>query len=100
MTKRNPPRLTRRPEPKRQPVPAAAVQKEIGSQVKNLYKLGDARKPEEQVKLAKDLADMAEKATKPEERFVLLRKAAELACEAGDTTVMFQMVDRLGGRSS
>ena len=75
-----------------------ALQQEIASQVKDLYKLADAQKPEKQIKLAKDLADMAQKATKPEEQFVLLRKAAELACEAGDTTLMFQMVDRLGER--
>jgi formylglycine-generating enzyme required for sulfatase activity/serine/threonine protein kinase len=85
-------------KPKRQPVPPAELQRATAAQVEDVYKLADARKPVEQIKLSNDLAEMAEKATKPEEHFVLLRKAAELACEAGDTTLMFQMVDRLGGQ--
>ena len=84
--------------PKRQPVPSAAAQQEIAAQVKDVYKLADARKPEEQLKLSEDLTDMAEKAARSEEQFVLLRKAAELARDAGDTTLMFQIVDRLGER--
>ena len=65
-------------------------------QVKDLYKLPDAQQPVAQIKVANDLADLADKATKPEEQFVLLRLAAETACEAGDTSLMFQFVDRLG----
>ena len=90
--------ITTPEKPKLLTPPSAAVQQEIASQVEEVYKLGDARKPPEQVKLAKDLADMAEKSAKPDEQFVLLRKAAELSCQAGDTTLMFQMVDRLGGQ--
>ena len=85
-------------QPKRQPVPSTALQQATASQVEEVYKLADARKPEEQIKRAKDLANMAQEATKPEEQFVLLRKAAELAGDAGDTALMFQMVNRLGER--
>ena len=85
-------------KPQRLPPPSAAVQQEISSQVEDAYKLADARKPEEQIKLAKDLVRIAEKAAKPQEQFVLLRKAAELACKADDAATMFQAVDRLGQR--
>ena len=40
-------------KPQRLPPPSAAVQQEISSQVEDAYKLADARKPEEQIKLAK-----------------------------------------------
>jgi formylglycine-generating enzyme required for sulfatase activity len=85
-------------KPKRLPPPSAEVQQEIAAQVEDAYKLADARKPEEQIKLAKDLVRVAEKAAKPQEQFVLLRKAAELACKADDAATMFQAVDRLGQR--
>ena len=85
-------------KPQRQPVPKAAVQQEIVSQVDEVYKLHDARKPAQQIKLAKDLLESAEKATKPEERFVMLRKAAELAGEADDAALMFQAIDRLAAQ--
>ncbi len=98
-----------KPEPKREPkpeeekptrqaVPPKSVQQEIAAKVQEVYKTAEARTPEEQIKLAKHLAEIAETATKPEDQFGLLCKAAELAGGAGDTTLMFQMVDRLGGQ--
>ena len=85
-------------KPQRQPAPAAAVQHEIASQVDEVYKVADAHNPDQQIRLAKDLIEAAEKAAKPEERFVMLRKAAELSGEAGDAALMCQAVDLLAAR--
>ena len=62
---------------------------------KTFYKPGDAGTPAQQVELAKEVVEAAEKSTKPEEQFVLLRKASELAVKAGDAALMFQAVDRM-----
>ena len=70
----------------------------IAAQLEEIYKLGDARTPAQQVKLAKDFLELAEKTVKPEERFVMFRKAAELADKAGDAALMFQAVDRMAAQ--
>ena len=84
------------PEPeKRLPMPTAAEQEKIGTQVEEAYKPASAGTPAQQVKLAKELVEAAEKSTKPDEQFVLLRKASELAVKGGDAALMFQTVDRM-----
>ena len=62
-----------------------------------IYHFEDATKPAAQVKLAKDLMELAEKSkAAPDEQFTLLRKAAELACHAGDGDLMLDAADAIG----
>ena len=92
------PKLPRasRQQADRRAVPSAAVQQAVGQQVDDVYRLSDSRSPREQTQLAQKLSDVAGKSDKPEERFVLLRKAAELTSEAGDVDLMFEILDRMG----
>ncbi len=65
----------------RLPLPSLVVQNEIAKQVNELGE--DAKTAAEKVKSAKQLIKLAEATQKPEERFVIRRKAAELASDAG-----------------
>ena len=87
-----------KPEPpKKVPVPPDAVQAEIAARVDKLYELGKKRLPSESLQLAGDLFRDAEKARdKPDERFVLLRKAMDLATRGGDAALVLAAADAIG----
>lgn len=73
------------------PVPALAVQDEITKQVDELCR--DASTAAEKGKLAKQFMSLAEASQKPEERFVIRRRAAELARDTGQLTLMRQAIE-------
>ena len=59
----------------------------------DLYK--GAKTSAEKVKLARQLMSVAESSQKADERFVIRRKAAELASDAGQTAVMRQAIEAI-----
>jgi hypothetical protein len=69
------------------------VQNEIIAQINELYK--DAKTSAEKTKFAKQLLNMGEASRKPEERFVIRRKAAELASDAGQLALMRQAIESI-----
>jgi hypothetical protein len=80
----------------RAPVPPEAVQKKLLATMEEIYHFEEVTKPAAQVKLAKDLLELAEKAKgKPDEQFAMLRKAAGLACDAGDGDLMLDAADSI-----
>ncbi len=80
------------PEAARAPVPDRAAQQQILKVVDDTFQSGAARDAEAKAALSEQLADMAEKAENVNERFVLLRRASELASEAGDAGRMLELV--------
>ena len=88
-------KTTSKPERPREklPVPSLAVQDEIAKQMDDLYK--GAKTSAEKVKLARQLMSVAESSQKADERFVIRRKAAELASDAGQTAVMRQAIEAI-----
>ena len=85
-----------KPKPKL-PVPPAFVQASMIRLVDEAYKIEGAKTPAEKVKLGKQLASLVGASQKPEERFILLRRAAELARDAGHLPMMCQMIEAIGG---
>jgi formylglycine-generating enzyme required for sulfatase activity len=95
------PRGGRPLQPKRQPaekyaIPSVEIQQKVGDTVEEAYKLAQAKTPEEKLKLAKSLSEVAKRTTTPDEQYVLLVKATELACDGGDAGLMLEMCDALG----
>jgi len=86
------------PQSDRHPVPPGSAQKTILAQVNQVFSIGEARQPAEKLELASKLAALAEKSQQPEERFVLLRRAADLACDGGDAALMLDVVERIAGQ--
>lgn len=81
----------------RYPVPAEDVQQQITKQLDDVYKLGNKRTQAENLRLAKELLELAEKTKdKLDERYVFMAKASELAADGGDAESMFNAVERLG----
>ena len=85
------------PKPTKLPLPSSIVQADMIRLVNEAYKLDDAKTPAEKVRLGKQLASLVSASQKPEERFVLLRRAAELARDAGHLPMMCQMIEVIGG---
>jgi hypothetical protein len=87
------------PVPARPPVPAAAEQAAVHEQLAEIYDLDKDRPDAEKLKLAKEFQALGGKETSTAaERFVLWRKASELARDAGDGVLMFQIIDAMGER--
>jgi len=83
----------------RAPVPAQAVQAEVLKKMGEIFDFAAAQKPEQRIELARELLRLAkESKSKPDEEFVLLRKAAELASDGGDAGLMAEAVDSMGER--
>jgi hypothetical protein len=67
------------------PLPAEAAQQEITKQLSDAYDFSAVRSAGEKLRLARTLFELSGKAKDhPAERFVLLRKAMELASDGGD----------------
>lgn len=75
------------------PIPAEELQQTMLAQVDEAYSLASARTPAEKLKLVAEIFAAAGRAAKPDDHFVLLRRAMELAGEAGDAASMLQMID-------
>ena len=91
--------LTRRaPEaPAKLAVPAATEQQAVAAQIEDVYKLSQAKTAADKVKLARELSDLARKATQnTAERFVLRRKAMELAADGGELRLAFDAIETIG----
>lgn len=86
------------PEAARAPVPDRAAQQQILKVLDDTFQTGAARDPKAKLALAEQLADMAAKAENMNERFVLLRRASELASEAGDAERMLELVAEIAER--
>jgi hypothetical protein len=76
--------------------PADDVQKPIESRVKQLYKLADAKTPEAQLEVAKKLiADAIATRDNPQDKYVMLRVAADTASAQADVATALQAADVL-----
>jgi len=81
----------------RHPVPSAAEQAKVTALIDSTYNPDNITKPSEKLELAGRLLELAKKpGDNLTERFVLLRKAAELARDAGDAGLMLSAVDVMG----
>jgi hypothetical protein len=77
-------------------VPTEADQKKSLATLDEIYQFAHVTTPVAQVKLATEFLALAENSKgKPDEQFAVLRKAAELACDAGDADIMLQAVDAI-----
>jgi WD40 repeat protein len=80
------------------PVPDEAAQKEATEEIREIYKADYAtlRQADERVALAVKLLKRGmSKSEKPEQRFVYLREARDLAARGGDVTVSLSAIDEL-----
>ncbi len=78
------------------PIPPQANQQKLLDALDEIYEIDKKRTDEEKVKLIQELLEgIAETKNKPTDRFVLLRKAMELASDVGDAPLVFEMVDRI-----
>ena len=85
-----------RPGTRKLPIPFSAIQGRLIRLVNEAYKIDEAKTPAEKVRLGKHLASLAGTSKKSDERFVLLRRAAELARDAGHLPMMCQMIETIG----
>ncbi len=85
------------PTPKKKlPVPSTTVQAPVSEQLEQIYNLSKLKVPSEKLKMAKELLNLARQPnTKPVEKFVLFRKATELATGGGDALFMLEVIDAM-----
>lgn len=86
------------PEPAKvakKPIPDAAAQQEVRRVLDETYDTNAARSTAERIALVDQLAALVEKSDDATERFVLLRRASELASEAGDGERMMRIVGQI-----
>lgn len=76
-------------------VPSDDAQKTIGAEVDEVFKLASLKRPEDKLKAAQELLDKGKQSDKPDERFVLLRRSMELACEGGDAKAMLASIEAI-----
>ncbi len=85
-----------KPTAKRLPVPTSDAQATTLQQLDKVHKFSQRRMPAERLKFARDLFEAAEKSQDGSvEKFVLLRKAMELAQSGGDAGLMLEAVDAI-----
>ncbi len=81
----------------RLPVPSAAEQAKIAALIDSTYDPDNIAKPSEKLELAGRLLELAKKpGDNATERFVLLRKATELARDGGDAGLMLSAINVMG----
>ena len=78
------------------PVPSAADQAKALATLGKTFDFEKSRTDDQKRQLAKELLMTFKVAEKPVDRFVLLRKATELACDSGDAVLMCEIVERMG----
>ena len=80
--------------------PSADEQKRLGREIDEIYKLGEAKDPTAKTALARKMLEDGQKDEgKRAEQFVLLRRAGEVACDAGESDLMLQAVDAMAAAS-
>ncbi|MBN1589237.1 MAG: hypothetical protein JW888_06965 [Pirellulales bacterium] len=78
-------------------VPSADAQRRTVKTLDEIYTFSKDRTPEETDKLIEELLEHGRKLDgTPEERYVVLHRAAEMACQAGRMDKMLQTVETLG----
>lgn len=83
----------------RLPVPSDAIQAEIAQRIDSVFKVADAKTRQERLKVAGELYELGRNSQgDSNEQFVLLRRAMEVAGEAGDAAIMLETVDAIGER--
>lgn len=82
-------------EAEKHPIPSAEVQRDVGSTIEETYKISEAKTPEAKLKLARQLSEAAKKTARPEEQYVLLRNAVDLACDGGAAVLMLETLARM-----
>jgi hypothetical protein len=93
------PKASQKPSPKpgegrkKRPVPSAEIQREVGGNIEKVYKFAETATPEAKIQLAKRLVEQSKKTADPNEQFMLLRKAADLACDGGDAALTLEMLE-------
>jgi len=83
-------------EKEKLPIPSQTDQEKITKQLSEVYKIADLKRPSEKRKLAGELLELGKKSEEPAERFTVLRKAMELARDAGDAAQMLEAIDAIG----
>ncbi len=83
------------PTAARAPVPDRATQQGILQMLGDVFPTADSSDADAKLRLSEELVVMAGKASNADERFVSLRRAAELASEAGDAQRMLELVARI-----
>ena len=79
-------------------VPSTLEQQTVTAQIEEVYKVSQAKTTAEKVKLAQELSELARKPTQNvAERFMLRRKAMELAADGGDLSLAFAIIETIGG---
>jgi len=85
-------------EPQRLAIPTASDQAAVDKQIEEIYDFAAAKTAAAKSRLAHELWKLAERIdAQPAERFVLLRRAADLAAESGETELIFRAVDKVAG---
>ncbi len=77
------------------PVPDPAAQREVRRMLDETYDTTAARPLPERLAMVDQLASLAEKSDDGTERFVLLRRASEMASDAGDGQRMMQLARQI-----
>lgn len=78
------------------PVPAEAVRQEIGRKLDDVYRPAEADTAAAKVALAQKMLGAEEKYRQsPDERYVLLRRALDLAAAGGDAELMLKTADAI-----
>ncbi len=85
------------PAARKFPLPSPDEQQEAIRQLNEIYDLSKSRTRPEKLELARELFGLSKKSRgNPAEKFVLLRKAMDLAGEGGDADFMLEAVDAIG----
>ncbi len=84
-------------EPKRVPVPPRDEQEKMARQIEEFYEFPQLKTAAEKLSLAEKLFDLGKKSQGgAAEKFVLLRKAMELAQSGGDPVMTVRAIDAIG----
>ncbi len=82
---------------KKAPLPSADDQQKVAGQLDEIYDFSKSRTDAEELRLAKELFGLGKEAEADSaEKFVLLRKAMEMAGAGGDAAMMLQVIGAMG----
>lgn len=88
--------ISRTEKPVRKSMPAKSDQDAVVRQLDELFPGMNDKKPEEQMEFARRMMEMANESSRPEERFVLWRVAAETAARLGEFSMMLEAMESIG----
>jgi len=83
--------------PKKLAVPPEHAQLALARRINEVYDVAEAKTGLQKIKLAKELSRVGQQSQDtPAEKFVLMRRAMELAAAGGDAELMLDMIDAMG----